>query len=421
MQNSNNSKKKLRRIVQSLTSTIFLVILINNILFDINISAVPPISLIGICPIGGVTSIYDFLFISSSISLITISIVILSFLFGSVFCGWFCPMGTIQDIISSFTKKMHVKKYNGFIASKPDKYLRLIRYIMLILLILFAVKDIAHYSRLYCINNFLTGLFTGNYAVGGLVILGLIFIACSFWIERPWCKYLCPYGALLGLTNKFRMFKIKRNKSHCTNCRKCDNLCSMNIKISDNEIVNDTQCISCFECTSENNCPIENTVVIKNDYIKSIIHVKSMAFVVSAFIIVFLSVAFSYYYSLKEWSYASINPDNRDEFFITDISQNKDIKNLESDSIYNDGTYEGLAVAYRPGLKVSVTIKNNIITNIEIIAHRETRGYYEESFDKIPKLIIDKQSTNVDTITGATKTCDGIKKAVENALKKAEK
>jgi uncharacterized protein with FMN-binding domain len=87
---------------------------------------------------------------------------------------------------------------------------------------------------------------------------------------------------------------------------------------------------------------------------------------------------------------------------------------------FKDGTYTGEADGFRPGLKVSVEIKNNSIASIEILQHNEVNArYYQKALDAIPQSILDSQSTDVDTVSGATFTSIGIKNAVNNALSQA--
>jgi polyferredoxin len=85
-------------------------------------------------------------------------------------------------------------------------------------------------------------------------------LLASLFVERPWCKYACPYGAVLGLTNLFRVFGIRREASTCKLDGACDITCPMNINVSSKTVVRDHQCISCLECTSEAHCPVAATV-----------------------------------------------------------------------------------------------------------------------------------------------------------------
>jgi len=85
-----------------------------------------------------------------------------------------------------------------------------------------------------------------------------------------------------------------------------------------------------------------------------------------------------------------------------------------------DGVYEGEAVGYRPGIKVSVTIKDNKMVSITVIEHQEVNAsYYQKAIEIVPGEIIKEQDTDVDAITGATFTSIGIMNAVNDALSKA--
>lgn len=197
-------------------------------------------SLHAICPFGGVVSVYSLLtegvFVQKihESSFVMLGIVILlGILFGPVFCGWICPLGTVQELIGSLGRKIFKNKYNRLIPYRFDKYLRFLRYLVLI----WVVYITAYTGKLTFLNidpyHALFNFWTSEVAIGGLIVL----IITSLFFERPWCKYACPFGALLGLTNFISIFKIRRNATTCISCKKCDNSCPMNIEISDKKSV----------------------------------------------------------------------------------------------------------------------------------------------------------------------------------------
>jgi ferredoxin len=223
-------------------------------------------SLHAICPFGGVVSIYEFvttgLFVQKtheSSFILMIAAFILAIGFGPVICSWVCPLGTFQEWLSILGRRLFGKKYNHFVPSSIDNLLRYLRYIILALVVYVTAttaklmfQDIDPY---YALFNF----WSAEVALPSLIILGTT-ILLSLFIERPWCKYACPYGAVLGLFNLFKIFKIQRMSSSCINCKACDKACPMNIDISSTTTVRNHQCISCMKCTSEHSCPIASTV-----------------------------------------------------------------------------------------------------------------------------------------------------------------
>lgn len=232
-----------------------------------SISFLPKISLHAICPFGGVETFFSLFTIGKTISKIHESALVmmwivfgLTLVLGPVFCGFICPLGSIQEWVGKIGKKIFKKKYNNIIPKKIDKYLRYTRYLMLIWVIYATTKSLTlvflEIDPYYALFNF----WTGEAAVTSIIVL-LAILLLSLIIERPWCKYLCPYGAILGLFNKISFFKIRRNKTKCIGCNKCDNICPMNIDVSSKEVITDTSCIRCMECSSEVVCPIEDTVI----------------------------------------------------------------------------------------------------------------------------------------------------------------
>lgn len=86
---------------------------------------------------------------------------------------------------------------------------------------------------------------------------------------------------------------------------------------------------------------------------------------------------------------------------------------------YKDGEYTGEGEGMNP-MKVLVTVKDGEISSVDITEQDETEGYSEEALEKIPQLIVDKNSTDVDAISSATITSNGIKDSVDNALEGAK-
>jgi polyferredoxin len=186
----------------------------------------------------------------------------LSILFGSVFCGFICPFGSVQEWIGKLGKIIFKKRFNKFIPSKYDRYLRYFRYVVLLWVVYITAKTgtlvFANIDPYHALFTF----WTGEVAIQALIFL-IVIIILSLIIERPFCKYFCPLGAFIGLFNLIRIFKIKRIPSCCISCKKCNSVCPMNIEVYSKEVINDPQCITCLQCSSETNCPVENTIIFE--------------------------------------------------------------------------------------------------------------------------------------------------------------
>jgi polyferredoxin len=223
-------------------------------------------SLHAICPFGGVVSIYKLATTGTFVqkihesSFVLMAIMFIAAIgFGPLFCGWVCPFGSFQEWIGGIGRRVFKKKYNRFVPYKIDNYLRYLRYgVLLWVIYITAISGKLLFSDVdpyYALFHF----WSGEVAIQAIIML-MVIIIVSLLVERPWCKYLCPYGAVLGITNLFRIFKIKRNVSTCISCSACDRACPMNIRVSSVKAVRNHQCISCMKCTSEAACPTSETV-----------------------------------------------------------------------------------------------------------------------------------------------------------------
>lgn len=266
----------IRKVVQWFFFALVALIAVNHTLAASG-SGIPLLSsasLHALCPFGGVETLYTFL--ASGIlvkkvhdaSLVLMGIgIFTAVLFGPAFCGWVCPLGTIQEFVSGFGKKFFRRKFNHFVPVKLDNILRYLRYAVLAWVVYVTATSgtliFEAYDPYFALFNF----WSAEVAPTALAILGVTLLL-SLFVERPWCKYACPYGAFLGVFNLFSLFKIKRAESTCKADGACSIMCPMNIPVDSVKTVRDHQCISCLECTSEAICPVAKTVLFTTRGVK---------------------------------------------------------------------------------------------------------------------------------------------------------
>jgi polyferredoxin len=242
-------------------------------------------SLHAICPFGGVVTLYELIAegsfvqkIHQSSLILALLVLVTSLLFGPVFCGWICPFGTFQEWTANIGRKIFGRRYGKIIPSRLDSVLRYLRYLVLLYVIIATAVSakliFSSYDPYYALFNF----WTGEVALTAFIALGVVLLL-SLVTERPFCKYACPYGALLGLTNRFRLFSIKRRSQTCIDCGACDRACPMGIEISTADTVSDHQCISCLRCTSEYACPVDQTVVVKTKRMHTVVTQRPLALI----------------------------------------------------------------------------------------------------------------------------------------------
>jgi polyferredoxin len=275
---SKKAKKagRLRTYVQLFFFLLIALIVVNHSLHEsgVEIPILSSASIHAVCPFGGVVSIYEY-FVNdrftkkiheSSWILMWITLS-LSLVFGGVFCGWVCPFGTFQEWVGKLGKKIFRKKFNHFIPYSIDKWLRYLRYVVLALVLYMTAVSgklfFEEYDPYYALFRF----WTGEVAISALIVLGLV-IVLNLFVERPFCKYACPYGAVLGVFNLFRIFSIKRNSASCIDCDLCNKNCPMNIPVATSQTIHNHQCTTCMQCTSEQFCPVKNTVELMTGKIK---------------------------------------------------------------------------------------------------------------------------------------------------------
>jgi polyferredoxin len=214
------------------------------------------------CPFGAIESLW--LYVTTGKTLLTTNllnytilggVLAVSLLAGRAFCGWMCPVGALQEFMARLSRRLSsgetgrrgrraVTRLPVSLSGSPDRILRLAKYMLLIAIL--AASATALYPPLhpFCPARAVFGL---QLSTGLLWSVLVAFVVTSFLVERSWCKYLCPLGALLTLFNKIAPLRVVVDHSRCNCYGRCDLECPMDIRdIPARE--RDAECIQCLEC-----------------------------------------------------------------------------------------------------------------------------------------------------------------------------
>jgi len=202
------------------------------------------------CPYSAVCfgAMYPRGIITYSITIIISILILISTIFiGRKFCSYVCFLGTIQEKLYIFNRN----NYKEIVPQKLHKILSLLKYLVLLFTVIFAILLIQYSYFKFC--PVLSISFISRIGLPSAIFL-TVFVVFSFFIERVWCRYLCPYGALMNLfqyIGKFlgiKRLRISRNIAESINCKNCKNYCPMGIDIGDCNEGIDPNCVHCLKC-----------------------------------------------------------------------------------------------------------------------------------------------------------------------------
>jgi NapH/MauN family ferredoxin-type protein len=220
-----------------------------------------------LCPLGGLESIYSYLTsgvwlrrTAPSALILFIAVTGITLLLGRVFCGWICPLGTIGEFINLSAKKLGIRQRE--LPPALDRALKMLKYVVLAVILYFTwtwgTLAWREYDPWVSWMHLASGWEEMVASPWGYVVLFFVVIGAGLFIERFWCRYLCPLGAALGILQKFSLTKVRRSKETCISCSKCNRSCPMGITPMALEKVTDADCIACGRCTES--CPVEKTL-----------------------------------------------------------------------------------------------------------------------------------------------------------------
>lgn len=243
------------QLVSLFVSVVFITLIILG--FKHAIHALCPYAIVcfGISKAGLVLVLRNSFAISTAFS---IGILIFTIFCGRKFCAYLCPIGTIQEAIFSVhsNKYYRRKRLSYFYESKLSR----IKYFVLAITLILSVLGLGYIFIKLCPMYALSML--PFLAIPGLLIF--VIIAVSAYIsDRFWCRFLCPYAALMNIAqhlgNLFgiKRLVIRRNLERCIDCGICMQHCPMNINISETEFVLSPECIHCMKCADK--CPKPGT------------------------------------------------------------------------------------------------------------------------------------------------------------------
>lgn len=191
--------------------------------------------------------------------ILLIIFVIMTIVFGRVFCWFFCPLGALQEWLRLLWKKLWIKK-EFELPSTIDKYWRYFKYVILVLIVVLSYKYwelIFRYYDPFVAFSHLWNEFEELYIAYSILWLILIL---SLFTKNWWCRYFCPLGAFFWIIRKISFFKLIQDEKTCIKCSLCNKSCPVNLDIKDMKSANSAECISCLKCVKV--CP-KNSLSIK--------------------------------------------------------------------------------------------------------------------------------------------------------------
>jgi polyferredoxin len=226
-----------------------------------------PAGVDGWLPIAGLMNLRYFLATGKIAAIHPSAMVLLCvFLLSSVlvkkaFCSWLCPVGTASEYLWKLGRKIF--RRNLVVPKWLDLALRSLKYLLLAFFVWIVFTMSAMDLGDFLASPFgivadvkMLNFFRYMGTVGMIVVL--VLVALSVVIQNFWCRFLCPYGALMGMVSALSPVKIRRDAEACIDCGRCNKACPSHLPVDSLVQIRSVECTGCMECVAV--CPAENAL-----------------------------------------------------------------------------------------------------------------------------------------------------------------
>ena len=316
-------------------------------------------------------------------------------LVGRFFCGFFCSFGAVQDLLWLGSHRLRALFPGKRNLKKADRIFRFAKYAVLFYFIIFIWSGVTAVKTAGPWQVFGQYVSFGHWpglkpllSVGGVLLL-LIFIG-SLFVQRFFCRYFCPMGAIYSLISQTSFLKIDKPREECGKCHLCTSKCTMGMDLTKKDRIAGGECISCQKCVSW--CPKGNAHFRSRYGVLIGVGVTCATIMVSQLLIAG-DLA-------KEKTADSVK------------------KTAENDAggNFQNGIYTGTGEGYRGKVTVTVKVADGKITELVLDDYADDKSYMERAKNRIFQEMISRQNTDVDAVSGATYSSNGLIEAVNKAL-----
>ena len=316
-------------------------------------------------------------------------------LVGRFFCGFFCSFGAVQDLLWFGSHRLRALFPGKRNLKKADRIFRFAKYAVLFYFIIFVWSGVTAVKTAGLWQVFGQYVSFGHWpglkpllSVGGILLL-VIFIG-SLFVQRFFCRYFCPMGAIYSLISQTSFLKIDKPRKECGKCHLCTSKCTMGMDLTKKDRIAGGECISCQKCVSW--CPKGNARFRSRYGVLIGVGVTCITIMVSQLFIA----------------------GNLAREKMADSVKKTAENNAEGN--FQNGIYTGTGEGYRGKVTVTVKVADGKITELVLDDYADDKSYMERAKNRIFQEMISRQNTDVDTVSGATYSSNGLIEAVNKAL-----